>query len=269
MVEAPELNCVSLEWQDDIAVLSLNRPEALNAMSLDLLNDINLALDEVAVRKPHARALVITGEGKAFCAGGDISVHSNKPDDAPPIDLADVMRRYFNPLLLRLTNLPLPVVIAVNGAAAGAGLPFSLFGDVVVAGESARFSSGFSQIALMPDMGLTWLLPRLIGRARAHRILLLDERVTGEQAAEWGMIHECVPDKDLREQALKIARKLARGSITALVATRKATLFSMGDSLSASIEKEADYQRALGFAGDFQEGIAAFFEKRRPKFTDS
>ena len=268
MGDSKDLRHVRLDWRDDVAVLTLNRPDVLNAMSAELIEDIGLALDQLHLMRGEVRALVLTGAGKAFCAGGDISAHINKPTGTPPYDLADAMRTLFNPLLLRLLDLPFPFVTAVNGAAAGAGLPLSLFGDVVVASRSAHFSSGFSQIALLPDMGLTWLLPRLIGRARAHKILLLGERVTGEQGEEWGMIDRCVADDDLLDEAFAIAERLAKASITALTVTRKATLQAMGSGLSESLDREAEYQRNLGFAGDFAEGITAFFEKRSPKFKD-
>lgn len=267
MDQPSELKCVKLKWRDDVAVLSLSRPESLNALSAGLIEDIKAALEQVVQHRPRIRALVITGEGKAFCAGGDISAHVDRPKDVP-YDLSEVMRDLFNPLLMRLVNLPIPFVTAVNGAAAGAGFPLSLFGDIVLAGKSARFSSGFSKIALMPDLGLSWLLPRLIGRARAHSMLMLDQRVTGEQAADWGMVNECVDDDQLLARATEVARLLAAGSLPALIAIRRSTLFAMGDSLPASIEREAEYQRDLGFSDDFQEGIAAFFGKRPAKFTD-
>ncbi len=263
-----ELRTVHVERLDNIAILTLNRPDSLNSISVQLLEDFNLALDRILAERPRVRCLILTGAGRAFCSGGDISAHRDRPADHEPYDLGDVLHRMFNPMLLRLLRLPIPFVNAINGAAAGAGCPMALAGDIVVAARVATFECGFSRIGLMPDLGATWLLPRLIGRARAHAMMMLDQRVPAETAVQWGLINESVAEEGLRDRAIEIARRLAMGSMPALVATRQVTLAALADSLSSALEKEAELQRGLGFSADFAEGIAAFFGRRKPSFGD-
>ena len=250
---------------EGVMTIALNRPASLNAISGDLLVEFNAALDRV-VEDPDIRCVVLTGNGRAFCAGGDISAHLDRPPDAEPYDLGDVLHRHFNPLLLRILRLPVPIVVAVNGAAAGAGCPLALAGDVVLAARSATFECGFARIGLMPDLGATWMIPRLVGRARAHAIMMLDERVTADQAVQWGLIYRVVEDIDLLNDAHLVARKLGAGPPKALVATRKAILSASVGSLADALDMEAESQRDLGYSRDFQEGIAAFFSRRRPSF---
>lgn len=264
----PHTTTLLVERIDDIALLTLNRPESLNSISLALLEDFDLALDSILAERPRVRCLILTGAGRAFCSGGDISAHRDRPAGSEPYDLGAVLHRMFNPMLLRLLRLPIPFVNAINGPAAGAGCPLALAGDIVVAARPATFECGFLRIGLMPDLGATWLLPRLIGRARAHAMMMLDQRVTAETAAQWGMIHECVAEDALQERAIEIARMLTRGSMPALVATRKATLAALADSLGDSLERESELQRGLGYSADFAEGILAFFARRRPAFGD-
>jgi 2-(1,2-epoxy-1,2-dihydrophenyl)acetyl-CoA isomerase len=251
---------------DGIATLVLDRPDALNAMSVELVAAVNTALDRLADVRPRPRCLLLTGNGRAFCAGGDISAHLNRPPDAEPYDLGRVLHELFNPLLMRSLRLRIPLVIAVNGPAAGAGCQLALCGDVVLAAGSASFECGFARIGLMPDLGATWLLPRLIGRARAHAMMMLDQRVSAATAESWGMIYACVPDTELQMAALEIARKLASGPTEALVATRKAILSASATSLPEALDAEAEAQRALGGSAEFSEGIAAFFARRAPEF---
>jgi len=268
MTDLPVFENVELDRQGQVAILTLSRPKSLNSLSLGLIDDIHAALDAIEAWRPRVRALIITGAGRAFCSGGDISAHPEREKDAEPVDLENALRRYFNPLLFRLLNLRLPFVNAVNGPAAGAGCPLALCADIVIAGKSARFESGFTRIGLMPDLGLTWLLPLLVGRARAHAMMILEERVSAERAAEWGMVYETVADDRLLERALEIAGQLSKSSVPALVTTRKAILRAMGTGLEQTLDSEAEQQRALGYSGDFKEGIEAFFEKRKPLFSD-
>lgn len=264
-----QFKTVKLERLDSVAILTFNRPKALNSLSIDLIEDIHAALDLVVERRSEIRALILTGTGRGFCAGGDISAHINKPKDSPPYDLGDILVETFNPLLMRFLELPIPFVVAVNGAAAGAGFPLAICGDVVVAGRSARFQCGFSRIGLMPDLGLSWFLPNLIGRARAHTMLMMDEAIDGEKAESWGLINECVTDASLMERAIEIASFLAGSSIPALIATRKTALKALGAGLSDVLDMEAKEQRTLGYSKDFKEGIEAFFGKRSPDFQDT
>jgi 2-(1,2-epoxy-1,2-dihydrophenyl)acetyl-CoA isomerase len=259
---------VGLRIDGSIAIATLDRPRSLNAISLELVRDLHIALDRMLETRPTPRCLVLTGAGRAFCAGGDITAHRDRPPDQPPYDLGKVLNELFNPLLLRLLRLPVPTVTAVNGAAAGAGCPLALVADFAIASRSAFFECGFAQIGLMPDLGATWLLPRLIGRARAHAMMMLDQRVSAAQAEAWGMIHRCVDDESLLETALELARRLAAGPSAALCAVRRAVLLGAASSLPDALEHEAEIERKLGFSDDFAEGIAAFFAKRPPRFGD-
>jgi 2-(1,2-epoxy-1,2-dihydrophenyl)acetyl-CoA isomerase len=257
---------LSVEWP--IATLTLNRPESLNAISLELIADFNAALDEISAASPPSRCVVLTGAGRAFCVGGDITAHRDRPPDTPPYDLGDVLERYFNPLLLRLMTLTAPLVIAVNGAAAGAGCPLALCGDVVVASRTAYFECGFTRIGLIPDLGATWLLPKLVGRARAHAMLMLNQRVEADEAHTWGMILKSVAPEELAVVAREIASRLCSMSTPALRATRAATLEGLSASLRDTLRSEARIQHERGYSDDFFEGIAAFFARRPPRFKD-
>jgi 2-(1,2-epoxy-1,2-dihydrophenyl)acetyl-CoA isomerase len=259
---------VRLLIEGPTATLTLNRPEALNAISMELLADFNAALDEISAAPTAVRCVLLTGAGRAFCVGGDITAHRDRPSDTPPYDLGDVLERYFNPLLLRLMTLPAPLVIAVNGAAAGAGCPLALCGDVVVASRTAYFECGFTRIGLIPDLGATWLLPRLIGRARAHAMLMLNERVGADDAQNWGMILQSVAPDELLAVARKFAVRFCATSTPAVRATRAATLEALSGSLSDALQCEARIQRERGYSGDFIEGIEAFFARRPPNFKE-
>jgi 2-(1,2-epoxy-1,2-dihydrophenyl)acetyl-CoA isomerase len=259
---------VSLSCDGPISTLTLNRPEALNAISLEVVADFNAALDEIEAAPTRARCIVLTGAGRAFSVGGDITAHRDRPADTPPYDLGEVLERHFNPLLLRLVTSRTPLVVAVNGATAGAGCPLALCGDVVVASDRAYFECSFTKLGLIPDLATTWLLPRLIGRARAHAMMLLNQRVSAEEAQNWGMIHRCVAPDALHTVALETASRLCAMSAPALRATRWAVTEALGGSLVDALEREAKIQRGLGHGRDFAEGIAAFFARRQPTFEE-
>jgi 2-(1,2-epoxy-1,2-dihydrophenyl)acetyl-CoA isomerase len=259
---------VTLTWRESIAIVTFSRLQTMNAMSMDLVAGLQACLDEV-VQARCARGLVLTAAGKGFCVGGDISVHRDRSPEALPFDLGDVLQRVFNPVLLRLVSLPMPLVVAVNGPAAGAGCPLALCGDVVIASSNAYFECGFTRLGLVPDLGATWLLPRLVGRARAHAMMLLNQRVDAAQALAWGMIHQVVAPEELQATALQAAERLAAQSVPAVVATRRAVLDAGDSSLADALHREALLQREAGYSADFAEGIAAFFAKRSPRFTDS
>jgi 2-(1,2-epoxy-1,2-dihydrophenyl)acetyl-CoA isomerase len=260
---------ILLSCDGPIATVTLNRPEALNAISLELVADLNAALDEIVAAPSRARCVVLTAAGRAFCVGGDITAHRDRPVDTPPYDLGDVLERYFNPLLVRLMTLPAPLVVAVNGAAAGAGCPLALCADIVVASQRAYFECGFTRLGLIPDLGATWLLPRLIGRARAHAMMLLNQRVSAEEAQHWGMIHQCVAPEELHTVALKTASSLCGMSTPALRATRGAISEALNGSLADALKREAHIQHGLGYSRDFAEGVAAFFARRPPAFDEA
>ncbi|MDH3320138.1 MAG: 2-(1,2-epoxy-1,2-dihydrophenyl)acetyl-CoA isomerase PaaG [Betaproteobacteria bacterium] len=246
-----------------VMTITLNRPEKLNAFVAEMHALLREALmqaeDDAAVR-----ALLITGAGRGFCAGQDLS-ERNMND--PNLDLGGGLDAHYNPFIRRLRALPKPVVCAVNGVAAGAGANIALAGDLVIAARSASFMQAFSKIALVPDCGGTWWLPRLIGLQRAMGMALLAERVSAEDAERWGLIWKCVDDAKLVEEAGNLARTLAAGPTHTFGMIKKALYASSGNTLDEQLDLERDFQREVGRYGDYREGVAAFLEKRKPAFT--
>jgi 2-(1,2-epoxy-1,2-dihydrophenyl)acetyl-CoA isomerase len=234
----------------------------LNALHSAALEEFLHALD--AVRDGGtARALLLTGAGRAFCAGADLA----EPVATDPPDRGAGLERYYNPLLLRLRALPIPVVTAVNGGAAGGGCGFALAGDIGIAAQSAYFLQPFANIGLVPDVGATWLLPRLAGRARAMAMMLLAERVSAQTALDWGMIYQVVPDAELMLTALTMAQRLATGPSRAYGLMRQSVDAALEMSLSDTLALEREHQRVAGRTADHAEGVAAFLAKRKPVFT--
>ena len=253
-----------------VLTLTLNRPAALNsfttAMHAQLMAELNAAAQDAAVR-----CVVLTGAGRAFCAGQDLADPSVAPDPTPgaaPKDLGEVIERYYRPLVQRLRSMPVAVVAAVNGVAAGAGANLALNCDLVLAARSASFIQAFSKIGLVPDTGGTWLLPRLAGRGRALGLAMLGERLPAAEAERLGLVWQCVDDAELPAQTLALAQRLAALPARALVATRQAMDEAQGLSLDQALVLEARLQSELGRAHDYQEGVAAFGARREPVFTD-
>ncbi|MDR2155789.1 MAG: 2-(1,2-epoxy-1,2-dihydrophenyl)acetyl-CoA isomerase PaaG [Burkholderiaceae bacterium] len=253
-----------------VRTLALARPQALNSFTSEMLQALLDALDHAAADQ-GVRCIVLTGTGRAFCAGQDLSDPLVAPDPtpgAPAKDLGLMIERYYNPLVKRLRAMPVPVVAAVNGVAAGAGASVALNCDLVIAAQSASFVQAFSKIGLIPDTGGTWLLPRLVGRARALGLALLGDKLTAADAERIGLIWKCVEDAALPGEAQALATRLAAMPSKALAATRKALdqalLLPMDDALDA----ELAVQRELGRAHDYLEGVAAFSAKRAPVFSD-
>jgi 2-(1,2-epoxy-1,2-dihydrophenyl)acetyl-CoA isomerase len=213
-----------------------------------------------------ARVLVLTGAGRGFCAGQDLSDRAVAPG-SPGIDLGDSIEQYYKPLVLALHQLPMPVIAAVNGVAAGAGANIALACDLVIAARSASFVQAFSKLGLLPDAGGTWSLPRLVGHARALGLTLLGNKLPAEQAAAWGMIWQCVPDAEFEATVDALARQLAVAPTVGLARTKAAIRGSGQYSLAEQIDIERDAQRELGRSADYAEGVAAFLEKRTPRFT--
>ena len=240
-----------------IARLTLNRPERLNSFNDAMHAEVRDALARVKT-DASVRVLLLTGAGRGFCAGQDLG---------DPVDLGASIERNYKPLILTLRALPLPVVCAVNGVAAGAGANIALACDIVVAAKSASFIQAFSKIGLIPDSGGTYFLPRLVGTARAIGLSMLGERLIAEQAAEWGVIWQCVEDAHLHETVEKLLRTLAGAPTAALAAVKRALYASPRNDLETQLELERDLQRALGYGADYREGVAAFTEKRAPRFT--
>lgn len=252
----------------NVRVLTINRPAALNSFNQELhqhlLEELNQAATDSTVR-----CVILTGQGRAFSAGQDLSDPQIAFDvNGAATDLGTVIERAYHPLLMRITAMPIPIIAAVNGVAAGAGANVALACDVVLAARSAVFIQAFSKIGLIPDSGGTWLLPRLLGRARALGLAWLGEKITAEKAEQWGLIWQMVEDAALLDSALELGQKLAAMPLRALVATRLAMDEAQHLDLDSAMLAEAKWQRELGQALDYREGVAAFLEKRSPVFSD-
>ncbi len=248
-----------------IARLTLNRPEQLNSFNDAMHAEVRDALARVKADMA-LRVLLLTGAGRGFCAGQDLGDRAVAPG-AEPVDLGASIERNYRPLVLALRRLPLPVVCAVNGVAAGAGANIALACDIVVAARSASFIQAFSKIGLVPDSGGTYFLPRLVGTARAIGLSMLGERLIAEQAAEWGLIWQCVDDAELHQIVEKLLRTLAGAPTAGLAATKRALYASAGNTLETQLDLERDLQRELGRSADYREGVAAFTAKRAPRFA--
>ncbi len=241
-------------------LISLNRPERLNALTIEMAAALGEALDAAAA-DPDCRAVLLTGSGRGFCAGQDLTALG----EASPEAVARLLDHY-NPLIRKLRALPLPVVCAVNGVAAGAGANIALACDIVLAAQSASFVQVFARIGLLPDCGGTWFLPRLVGAARARALSLLAEPVPAERAAEWGMIWQAVPDDRLMPQAHALAARLATQATIGLGLAKRALEASEGNSLAAQLDLERDLQAEAAGTPDHVEGVRAFLEKRPAAF---
>lgn len=248
-----------------VRVLTLNRPAALNSFT-GAMHEQLMAELEAAAHDEGVRCLLLTGAGRAFCAGQDLSDPLVRPEPGAAKDLSVAIERHYKPLVLRLRGMPVPVVAAVNGVAAGAGANLALCADMVLAARSASFVQAFSKIGLVPDTGGTWMLPRLVGRARALGLAFLGDKLSAEEAERIGLVWRCVDDASLMEMALALATRLAAMPTRALVATRVAFDQAQLGTLEQALDGEARLQRELGHSHDYQEGVAAFGERRAPVF---
>ena len=258
---------IRLETTGAIAVMTLNDPSVLNAFGQKLREDMTQAMD--AIEAGPARCLVITGAGRAFCSGANL----NDPDRAPRDRAAEArgeaksdLESWDNPMFMRLRALPIPVVTAINGMAAGAGMSLALTGDIRIAARSASFLQAFARIGLVPDCGASWLLPRLVGMARAMELSLLAEALPAETALNWGLINRLEDDDQLMPMAMELAERLANGP-KSLGMIRQMYWQAMDNSYSDQLDLEAKLQSRAGMTRDFEEGVTAFREKRRAKFT--
>jgi 2-(1,2-epoxy-1,2-dihydrophenyl)acetyl-CoA isomerase len=248
---------VTVNADGKVAILTLNRPDSINALSAAMMADLDAALEVIA--SGAYRALVLTGAGRGFCSGADMKeLAAHRSQGA-----GKVLEHVFHPVFRRLRDLDMPIVTAMNGPAVGIGMSLALMGDLVLAARSAYFLLSFTRIGLVPDGGITWLLPRLIGLARARELALLAEKLPSEKALEWGLINRVVDDAQLMAEAQALARRLAEGP-AALPLTRK--LFWDRESHEAQLAREADAQQRAAMTGDFAEGLTAFQEKREPVF---
>ncbi len=250
--------------EDGVAILTMNDTATMNAAGLDMAEDLTVAFKKAA---GEARAVVLTGEGRGFCSGANLSgggALARKPADGPP-DAGAALESTYNPLVTFMRDLPIPLVTAVNGAAAGIGCSLALMGDIIVAGESAYFLQAFRRIGLVPDGGSTYLLPRMIGRARAMEMMLLGDKVPAQTALEWGMVNRCVVDADLMSTAKAMAKALAAGP-KSIAMIRKIGWASLDNDWKEQLHLERVTQRDAGRTEDFAEGVTAFIEKRPPVF---
>ena len=259
-------NTIACNIDAGIARLTLNRPEKLNSFTEEMQRELRDALDMIQGNRA-ARVLVLSGAGRAFCAGQDLGDEAMRPPSGKAPDIGDIVERNYKPLVLRLTNLRVPTIAAVNGIAAGAGASLALACDLVVATKSASFLQAFSKIGLIPDTGGTWFLPQRVGMARAMGLALLAERLPAEKAAAWGLIWQCVEDADFAATIDALAAQLAAMPTKALVRTRQAMHAAPGHTLEQQLSFEGGFMRELGWSADHAEGVAAFTEKRAPRFT--
>jgi 2-(1,2-epoxy-1,2-dihydrophenyl)acetyl-CoA isomerase len=255
---------IRYEAAEGVARLTLNRPERLNSFNAAMHAELRDALARPAA--DGSRVLVLTGAGRGFSAGQDLGERQPTGGDARA-DLGESIERNYKPLVLALRGLPMPTIAAVNGVAAGAGASIALACDIVVAAASASFIQAFAKLGLVPDSGATWLLPRLVGRARALGLAMLGERLTAAEAAAWGLIWRCVDDAEFPAFVDALARSLAAAPTRGLVRTREAMDAAAMQGLVAQLDLERDFQRELGYTADYAEGVAAFAQKRAPRFT--
>jgi len=255
----PSYNNIGFAESDGVVKLTLNRPDKLNSFTADMHAELKDALKKVATSET-ARCLVLTGAGRGFCAGQDLS-------DLNLEALGDVVAEHYNPLIKTITSLNMPVIASVNGVAAGAGANLALACDIVLAAESAKFIQSFNHVGLVPDAGGTWSLPRLVGLPRAMAIAMTGEPVSAPKAEEWGMIWRSVADDALEEQTASLAQTLAHQATTGLAFTKQLLRNSFDYSLEQQLNLERDFQQAASQTQDFREGVEAFLNKRKPTFT--
>ena len=269
---------ITLEITGGVATLTLNRPDRLNAFTPEMLAEIEAVLDEISLPGSGVRCLLITGAGRAFCSGADLAssaAFSASSDDGstpggngstPGAKVGEMLRQVYHPLFEKLRALEMPVVSAVNGVAAGAGMSLAIAADIVIAARSAYFLQAFINIGLLPDSGSTYMLPRLLGKARATAAMMLGEKLPAETAAEWGLIYQVTDDDALMDTAVTLAKRLANGPTLALAALRGAIAQSEGNDFAAQLEVEAVLQSRLADSADCVEGISAFLAKRPAEF---
>ena len=260
-----DFKLINLDIEENVAVITLNDPTAMNGFSLNMLVEMTDAMELVEDPANGVRCLVMTGAGKAFSSGANLNDPARKPTITGKQDRGLFLEKWYMPLYLRLADLRFPFLTAVNGACAGVAVSFALAGDMILAARSAYFLQAFRRIGLIPDGGATFVIPRLIGKVRAMELMLLGERLPAEKALEWGMINRVYDDADLMPETMKLAKDLAEGPFS-LGLMRKAVCEGMNNTYIEQIYLERKYQRMCGESYDNAEGVLAFKEKRPPKF---
>jgi 2-(1,2-epoxy-1,2-dihydrophenyl)acetyl-CoA isomerase len=255
-------NFIQTTIEQGVMTILLDRPEKFNSFIKQMAFELQDALDEAA-NNDAVRAVLMTAKGKAFCAGQDLK-EATEPGGP---ELSSIVSQHYNPIIHKMRNLPKPLVVAVNGVAAGAGANIALAGDIVVATRSATFIQAFIKIGLIPDSGGTFMLPRLVGMARATALMMTADPVTADEAVNMGMIYKAFDDDVFENEALKLAQNLASLPTKGLMLTKKALNKSLSNDLDSQLQCEDDLQTQAGNTEDFKEGVAAFLEKRKPEFT--
>ncbi len=269
-----ELTKVRLDVEGPLAIIVMNDPATMNAMGLEMLQGMHEALEYIEQEENGIRAVVLTGEGRGFCSGANLNPGSGGGaataaaggGNARP-DAGSALETGYHPVLRRLRELNMPIVTAVNGAAAGVGMSFALMGDMVIAEENSYFLQAFRRIGLVPDGGATWILPRLVGTKRAMELSLLGEKLPAPTALDWGLINRVVPDGTALDAAKTLAAELAEGPTTTLAMIRELYWQSFENSYEEQIHEERKAQRIAGRTADFIEGVTAFLQKRKANFT--
>lgn len=261
--ETMQFKHVTLDLDGSVAILKLDHQEVMNAVSVDMLGGLSEALDTIEEKKDEVRCVVLTGAGRAFCTGANLQGRNNQ---SKKTKAGLTLETGFHPFLRRIRNLHCPIVTSVNGPAAGAGMSFALLGDMILCARSSYFLQAFRRIGLVPDCGSTWLLPRLIGKARSIELSLMGERLPADKALEWGLVNRVYDDGVLMEEAMKLARDLASGPTVALSLIRKLYWDSPENSFEDQLNLEFQCQLHAGDTDDFREGVGAFLEKRPAQF---
>jgi 2-(1,2-epoxy-1,2-dihydrophenyl)acetyl-CoA isomerase len=252
---------ITLTKAQGLATLTLNAPDKLNAVPRKMIAEIKQAWEEIGA-DGSVRAVLLTGNGRGFCAGADLS----DPDRKNDADSGSALDKFFNPVIRTMRSLPKPIVAAVNGVAAGVGMSFALASDIAIAAKSASFLQAFARIGLLPDGGSTWFLPRLVGEQRARALAMLAPQISAEQAKQWGLIWDVVEDAALMPTATELAQRLANGPTQSLARIKDAMNRAAQNDLGQQLDIERDFQRELGRTEDFREGVTAFLAKRKAEF---
>jgi 2-(1,2-epoxy-1,2-dihydrophenyl)acetyl-CoA isomerase len=253
---------ITVAHDQGLAILTLNAPDKLNAVSRKMIAELKDCWETLAA-DGSVRAVLLTGAGRGFCAGADLSDPDRGKEGG---DSGSALDKFFNPVIRLMRSVPKPIVAAVNGPAAGVGMSFALAADIAIAAKSASFLQAFARIGLLPDGGSTWFLPRLVGEQRARALAMLAPKISAEQAKDWGLIWDVVEDGELMKTATEVARGLADGPTLSLGRIKEAMNRASGNPLSQQLDLERDFQRELGRSEDFKEGVLAFLAKRKPVF---